>query len=245
MKKYGLLYLVIQIICLTIAFYFLAIAIAGSHGRLYFFGDGWKVVLIITIILSIPLIYVLRQGKKNQNRKTLNSISIFLFLLSMGILYIGIPIMTKQFIINEKNVDKILIFKDSTLTIEMKLEPEMFNRVSVELNINKASDVELKQLDLTITNNKNEIVKPVFQPLAWDSIHHETIQMNTFYEINEYTKMKKFALSAQYSIEQTDSLRLEIVYTFTRNGQIKTESKLLTVKISKYLTLEKLIEYKY
>ena len=96
---------------------------------------------------------------------------------------------------------------------------------------------------MIVYNDKSEILKPVFKPLAWDSLHSETIQMNSFFEINDYSKMNKFALSGQYSIEHTDSLKIRVDYTFTKSGQTNSETKQFGVRITNQLTLEKLIEY--
>jgi hypothetical protein len=52
----------------------------------------------------------------------------------------------------------------------------MFDRVIIEANIAKASDVDFQQLSLTVLDNKKQTVQPVFRPLAWDSSHSETIQ---------------------------------------------------------------------
>jgi hypothetical protein len=111
---------------------------------------------------------------------------------------------TKQFIIDKNDINKVSIIQNQSLKINLKLEPEMFERVAIEASISKADSIVIKNIDLTIINDQKQIIDPVFQPLAWDSSHFETIQMNSFCEINEYTKMNKFALSAQYSIEQTD-----------------------------------------
>jgi len=243
MTKRVLTFSAIQIIALLLSFFVLAFALGGSHGRLYFSNAGGTVALIITIILSIPLVYLFTQRNKIQNKKILFIIATLLFLLAMTVIYVGLPNVTKQFIVDKNSINSISIYKDNDLTINFKLEPEMFDRVGVEASINKISSIEFKKFDLTIYNKKNEIIKPVFRPLAWNSLHSETIQMDSFFEINDYSKMNKFALSGQYSIEHTDSLKLKIDYIFTKDGQTISNNKEFGVRIANYLTLEKLIEY--
>ena len=243
MIKRGLTFSAIQIIALLLSFFILAFALAGSHGRLYFSNAGGAVVLIMTIILSLPLLYLFTQRHRLQNKKFLFIIATLLFGLAMTAIYVGWPNMVKQFIINKSNTNNFSIYKDNDLTVRFALQPEMFDRVGIEASINKASNIEFKKLDLTIYNDKNEILKPVFRPLAWDSLHSETIQMNSFFEINNFSKMNKFALSGQYSIEHTDSLKIQVDYTFIKSGQTISNNKQFGVRIANHLTLEKLIEY--
>ena len=230
-------------IALLLSFFVLAFALAGGHGRLYFSNAGGTVALIMTITLCIPLLYLFTQRHKLKNRKAFFIIAALIFILAMTVIYVGLPYVTKQFIIDRKNINNISVYNDKDLTVNFRLEPEMFDRVAIEASISKISGIELNKLDLTIYNDKNEIVKPVFQPLAWDSLHSETIQMESFFEINDYTKMNKYALSGQYSIEHTDSLRINIDYAFTKNGQTIYNNKQFGVRIGNHLTLEKLIKY--
>lgn len=243
MTKRVLTFSAIQIIALLLSFFVLAFALAGSHGRLYFSNAGGTVALIMTIILSIPLLYLFTQRHNLQNKKTLFIIATLLFILAMAVVYVGLPDMTKQFIIDKNNINGISVYKHNDLTVNFALEPEMFDRVGIEVSISKTNNIQLNKLDLTVYNDKSEIVKPVFNPLAWDSLHSETIQMNSFFEINDYSKMNKFTLSAQYSIEHTDSLKIKVDYTFTKSGQTNSETKQFGVRIINHLTLEKLIEY--
>jgi hypothetical protein len=243
MTKRVLTFSAIQILALLLSFFVLAFALAGSHGRLYFSNAGGAVALIMTLILSIPLLYLFTQRHKLQNKKLLFIIATLLFVLAMTAIYVGLPTITKQFIVDKDSINQVSLYKHNDLTVEFKLQPEMFDRVSIEAIINKGSDIEFTKFDLTIYNDKNEIVKPVFRPLAWDSLHSETIQMNSFFEINNFSKMNKFALSGQYSIEHTDSLKMQVEYTFTKNGQTVSNNKQFGVKVANHLTLEKLIEY--
>ena len=243
MIKRVLTFSAIQIIALLLSFFVLAVALAGSHGRVYFSNAGGTVALIMTIILSIPLLYLFTQRHKLQNKKTLFIIATLLFILAMTAIYVGLPNMTKQFIIDRNNINNISVYKDNDLTVNFALEPEMFDRVGIEASISKTNNIRLNKLDLIVYNDKSEILKPVFKPLAWDSLHSETIQMNSFFEINDYSKMNKFALSGQYSIEHTDSLKIRVDYTFTKSGQTNSETKQFGVRITNQLTLEKLIEY--
>lgn len=243
MTKRVLIFSAIQIIALLLSFFVLAFALAGSHGRLYFSNAGGTVALIMTILLSIPLLYLFSQRNKLQNKKLLFIIATLLFILAMTAIYVGLPTMTKQFVIDKGNINHVSLYNDNGLTVEFKLQPEMFDRVSIEAIINKGSDIEFTKFDLTIYNDKNEIIKPVFRPLVWDSLHSETIQMNSFFEINNFSKMNKFALTGQYSIEHTDFLKMQVDYTFTKNGQGISKNKQFGVKVANHLTLEKLIEY--
>lgn len=243
MTKRVLTFSAIQILALLLSFFVLAFALAGSHGRLYFSNAGGIVALIMTLILCIPFLYLFTQRHKLQNKNLLFFIATLLFVLAMTAIYVGLPNITKKFIVDKDSINQVTLSKDNDLTVELKLQPEMFDRVSVEAIINKGSDIELTKFDLTIYNDKNEIVKPVFRPLAWDSLHNETIQMNSFFEINNFSKMNKFTLSGQYSIEHTDSLKMQVEYNFTKNGQTVLNNKQFGVKVAKHLTLEKLIEY--
>lgn len=233
----------IQIISLLLAFFALMVSLAGSHGHLFFSNIGGTIALITTIILSIPLLYLLTQRRKFQNKKLLLSIATLLFILSLTVIYIGLPVLTKQFIIEKNKINKVSIYQDNHLTVNFELEPEMFDRVDIEASISKTSGIEFNKFNMTVYNDKNEIVKPVFQPLAWDSLHSETIQMDSFFEINDYSKMNKFALSGQYPIAHTDSLKINIDFAFTKNGQTISNNKQFGVRIANHLTLEKLIEY--
>ncbi|MDB5276123.1 MAG: hypothetical protein JWR61_1078 [Ferruginibacter sp.] len=243
MTKRVLTFSAIQITALLLSFFVLAFALAGSHGRLYFSNAGGTVALIMTVLLSIPLLYLFSQRNKLQSKKLLLIIAALLFILAMTAIYAGLPNMTKQFIIDKDNINHISLYKENDLTVEFKLQPEMFDRVSIEAIITKGSDIEFIKFDLTIYNDKNEIVKPAFRPLAWDSLHSEPIQMNSFFEINNFSKMNKFALSGQYSIEHTESLKMQVDYTFTKNGETISNNKQFRVRIANHLTLEKLIEY--
>ncbi|CAN5641435.1 hypothetical protein BH10BAC2_BH10BAC2_29570 [soil metagenome] len=239
----GLTFSVIQIISFILSFFVLAVALAGSHGNLYFSNIGGTVALLMTIILSVPLLYLFAQRKKLQNKKLSFIIATTLFSLAMTAIYIGLPNITKQFVIDKSNINIISVNKDNDLTINLKLQPELFDRVGIEASINKASNVEFKRLDLEIYDNKNKTVSPVFRSLAWDSLHNKTIQMDSFFEINDYSKMNKFSLSGQYSIKYTDSLKIQIDYTFIKNGKTISRNKQFRVRIANHLTLEKLIEY--
>ena len=243
MTKRILIFLTIQIIALILSFFVLVFALAGSHGQLYFSDAGGTVALIMTVTLTIPLLYLFSQRHKLQNKKALFIIATLLFILAMTAIYVGLPNMTKQFIVDKDNINQVSLYKDNNLTVELKLQPEMFERVSIEAIINKESNIEFTKFDLTIYNDKNEIVNSVFRPLAWDSLHSETIQMSSFFEINNFSKMNKFALTGQYSIEHTDFLKMQVDYTFTNNGQAISKNKQFEVKIANHLTLEKLIEH--
>jgi hypothetical protein len=243
MIKRGLTFSAIQIIALLLSFSVLAFALAGSHGHLYFSNVGGTVALIMTVILSTPLLYLFIQRRKLQKKRLLFIIGTLVFGLAMTAIYVGLPNITKQFIIDKNDINNVSICKDNDLKVNFKLQPEMFDRVSIEASINKASTIELKKFDLTIYNNKGEIVKPVFRPLAWDSLHSETIQMDSFFEINDYSKLNQFALTGQYSIEHTDSLKMYLDYAFTKNGQTISKNKQIGVRITNHLVLEKLIKY--
>jgi hypothetical protein len=243
MIKRGLTFSIIQIVALLLSFSILSFALVGSHGRLYFSNVGGTVALVITVILSVPLLYLFIQRHKLQNKKFLSIIATLVFSLAMTVIYIGLPNMTKQFIIDKSDISNVFIYKDNDLSINFKLQPEMFERVGVEANIDKASNIEFKKINLTIYNNKGEIIKPVFPPLAWDSLHNGPIEMNSFFEINDYSKMNKFSLSGQYSIEHIDSLKMQVDYTFIKNGLTISNNKQFEVSIANHLMFEKLIEY--
>jgi hypothetical protein len=243
MIKRGVTFSIIQIIALLFSIFVLAFALAGSHGQLYFSNGGAMVASIMTIILSIPLLYLFSQRHKLHNKKLLFIIAILLFGAAMTAIYVGLPNVTKYFFIDISNLNYISIHKENDLTVDFKLESEMFDRVGIEADISKSRNIEFKKFDLIIYNNKREIVKPVFRPVIWDSLHSETIQMNSFFEITSYSKMNKFALSAEYSIEHTDSLIMQVDYTFTKNNQTISNSKKLGVRIANHLILEKLIAW--
>ena len=243
MTKRILTFSAIQILALLLSFFVLAFALVGSHGRLSFLNGGGTVALIMTVILSIPLLYLFAKRQKLHNKKPLFIIATLLFMLAMTVIYVGLPKMTKQFIIDKDHINEISVYKDNDLTVGFILQPEMFDRVGIEATINKASNIEFEKLDLTIYNEKNQILKPVFRPLAWDSLHNETIQMNSFFEIKSFSKINRFALSGQYSIEYLDSLKMRAEYVFTKNGHTVSNTKLFGVRIANRFTLEKLIEY--
>jgi hypothetical protein len=233
----------IQIIALLLSFFVLTFALVGSHGRLYFSNAGGTVALIMTIILSIPLICLFSQRHKLRHRKLSFIIATVIFILAMSVIYVGLPHVTKRFIIDKQNINKFSIYRDADLTISFALKPEMFDRVGIEASINKTNIIQLDKLDLTVYNDKGGILKPVFKPLAWDSLHHETIQMDSLFEINNFSKMNKFALSGQYSIEHSNSLKIRVAYTFSKNGQITSDYKELGIRITNHLTMVKLIKY--
>ena len=239
-----LIYVVIQILTFVLAFFVFGITLAGGH-KLLFFAGAWQVAIIITVLTSIPLIYLFGQRKKLKKKETLITFlfALFIFLSANTILYIGVPNLIKQFTIENKWINKASILKDNSLNIDLKLAPEMFKRVSIEMRVNKSNDIELKDIKLTVFNETGEIISPVFQPLSWDSIHSETIQMNSYFEDNRYTRLNEFSLSAQYSIEHSDILKLQIDYTFTKNGQIISNHQKLGVGIANHLILEKTMEY--
>src|SRR5688572_2103123 len=89
MIRRGLTFSAIQIIALLLSFFLLAFALAGSHGRLTFSNVGGTIALIITIILSVPLLYLLTQRHKLQNRTLLFIIAALVFGLSMIAIYVG------------------------------------------------------------------------------------------------------------------------------------------------------------
>ncbi len=243
MIRQGLTFVSIQLIGILTSFFLLAAALAGSHGRLSFSNAGGTVAAIITIILSVPLLYLILQRQKLRHKEVLFTIAILLFALAMGALYIGLPVVTKQFLVGKQVMNDYPFANNSDLVIRFSLQPEMFERVSVEANIDKTSGVKIKQLNLTILDNKKRIVQPVFQPLAWDSLHSETIQMDNFFEINEYSKSNRFALTAQYSITNTSFLTVHANCIYNKGGQDFSISKEYSVDIKSHLTKERLIEY--
>jgi len=239
----GLTFSIIQIITILLSLFVFGFTLAGSHGRLYFSNGGGTVALIITIILSLPLLYLFFQGHYLKNKNLLFIIAIAIFGFAMTVVYVGLPTMTKQFIIDTNNINNVSIYRDNGLTIDFKLQQEIFDRVSIEAHIKKESNIELKKLYLTISNNKGEIIKPVFPPLAWDSLNNETIQMQSFFETNDYTKMNQFSLTGQFSIESIDSLEMKIDLAFTKSGQLISKSKQVGIGIANHLMLSRLIEY--
>ena len=50
MGNRGLVYFVMQIVAIVSSLFVLVLALAGSHGKLYFASDGGKVAAIITFI---------------------------------------------------------------------------------------------------------------------------------------------------------------------------------------------------
>src|SRR6476469_1933584 len=147
MTKRVLTFSAIQIISVLLSFFILAFALAGSHGRLYFSNVGGTVALIITVILSIPLLYLFTQRLKLQNNKLLFIIATLLFTLAMTAIYIGLPSMTKQFIIDKDKINQVSLYKDNNLTVDFKLQPEMFDRVSIEASMNKGSNIDITKLN--------------------------------------------------------------------------------------------------
>src|SRR5947207_3097889 len=107
MIKRALTFSAIQVIALLFSFSVLAFALAGSHGRLYFSNGGGTIALIITIILSVPLLYLFIQRQKLQNKTSLFIIAIILFSLALTFLYAGLPNITKQFIIDKNYINDI------------------------------------------------------------------------------------------------------------------------------------------
>src|SRR5687768_17367221 len=101
MRKRVLIFSAIQIIALFLSLFILAFALAGSHGRVYFSNAGGTVALIMTIILSVPLLYLLTQRNKLQSKKALFIIATLVFSLALTAIYVGLPNMTKQFIIDK------------------------------------------------------------------------------------------------------------------------------------------------
>src|SRR5437868_1408610 len=128
MIKRGLTFSIIQIVTLLLSFFILSVALVGSHGRLYFSNVGGTVALIITIILSVPLFYLFTQGHKLQNRQLLFIVATLVFSLAMAAIYIGLPNMTKQFIVGKNDMNNVSVYKDNDLVINLKLQPEMFDR---------------------------------------------------------------------------------------------------------------------
>jgi hypothetical protein len=243
MLKQGFTFSIIQTISVLLSLFILSFALAGSHGKLYFSNVGGTVAVVITIILSLPLVYLFIQRDKLQKRKFLFIIASLLFLLCIATIYVGLPNMTKQFIIDKNNIDTVSIYKNNDLTIDLKFEEEMFDRVGIEASINKTSNIEFTKLDMTIYNAKGAIVKPVFRNSVLDSLHHERIQMDSFFQMNAYTKLNHFFLTGQYSIENIDSLEIEVDFIIRQNGQTISRNKKMGIKIANHLVLERLIEY--
>lgn len=243
MIKKRLTFAAIQITAILISAFILGFALAGSHGNLHFSNVGGTVAIIVTIILSIPLFYLLIERRNFQKKKFLFIFGILIFCLSITAIYVGLPTVTKKFIIDKDYINNVLISNDGNLRVNLQLQPEMFNRVGIKANIDKINAIEIEKFDLTIYGNNGEIIKPVFPPLAWNLRSSEMIQMNSFFEINDYSKLKQFALTAQYSIEDLDSLKMNIDYAFTKNGQTISNKKQIGVRITNHLIWEKIIEY--
>jgi hypothetical protein len=243
MIKQGLTFVSIQLIGFLISFYLLAAAITGSHGRLYFSGDGKTVAAIITLILSAPLLYLVFQRRKLRYKKLLFTIAILLFASAMAALYIGLPVKTKQFFVGKQVMNDYPFVNNSDLVIRFDLKPDMFERVGIKANVDKKTNVEIRQFNLTVLDDKKRIIHPVFRPLAWDSLQSETIQMNNFFESNEYSKGNRFALTAQYSIANTSFLTIQTICNYAKDGQEFSVSRQYLVSIANHLTSEKLIEY--
>lgn len=151
--------------------------------------------------------------------------------------------MTKRFLIEKSNVNFISFHNGNDLKVDFKLQPELFDRVYIEAFVDKKSGMEIKQFELVVYNGKNKIINPVFKPLAWDSLHSSTIQMDSFFEINDYSTKNRFGLSGQYSIEHTDSLKMHIDCIYSIGGKVISIYKQFGVKIEDCLALEKLIQY--
>src|ERR1700688_1274142 len=132
MIKKVLTYSVIQNVTFLFTFYLLVIAVSGSHGHLTFTNIGGIIALIATLILSFPLLYLFIQRNNLPNKRILFNIAILFFALAVFIIYIGIPNMTKQFVIDESSTNNFSIYKNEDLTVHFKLEPEIFDRVSIE-----------------------------------------------------------------------------------------------------------------
>jgi hypothetical protein len=116
--KSHLIFSAIQIVALLLSFLVLAFALVGSHGRLYFSNAGGTVAFVMIVVLSVPLLYLFTQRRKLQNKKLLFTIATLIFGLAMAIIFVGIPNMSKQFIIDETNINKVLIYKDNNLAVK-------------------------------------------------------------------------------------------------------------------------------
>ncbi|MGB8192628.1 MAG: hypothetical protein WCF67_11950, partial [Chitinophagaceae bacterium] len=159
------MFIVFQVAVWFFSFFVLAVGIAGSHGNLSFSNGGWQVALIITVLLSLPLVYLLIARKRIEHKKLYFSIAIVVFILSMAALYIGLPTRTKKFIVDKQETIRFSFLKNDDLDINFSLHPVMFSRMYLEANIIKGGDsVDLKQLKVVVVNAKKQIVQPAFNP---------------------------------------------------------------------------------
>jgi hypothetical protein len=198
----------------------------------------------VTVILAIPLLYMLLHGPSTfPKRNWLFIIAGLVLILSLSIIYIGMPVITKQFVINKKNIDSIQIQRDMNTNIDLHLSPDLFRRADIELIINKSDSLELKTLHLTVYDKIGTVIRPVFPPLAWNLSKGETIEMGSFFEPNEYTRLNSFKLSGEYSIDNLDSIGMHLDYELTGNGRKIVAEKLFEVRIQNRLAFEKLLEF--
>jgi len=134
---------------------------------------------------------------------------------------------------NSKLID---VIKSEEIGISIELVPEIFERVSIHANI---SNIEVK-----INDDNSNILLPVFKPRVWISLQNENKQMDSFYEFNEFTEKNKFSIWAQYSIENVDSLKLDLTYSYIKGNKNIERQNEYKIEIKKTLIFDKLINYK-
>jgi len=134
---------------------------------------------------------------------------------------------------NSKLID---VIKSEEIGISIELVPEIFERVSIHANI---SNIEVK-----INDDNSNILLPVFKPRVWISLQNENKQMDYFYEFNEFTEKNKFSIWAQYSIENVDSLKLDLTYSYIKGNKNIERQNEYKIEIKKTLIFDKLINYK-
>ena len=98
------------------------------------------------------------------------------------------------------------------------------------------------EIDLKIFNNKNEIINPVFEADAWETNRMESIRMKSYFELNKYTKLDSFNLTAEYPIDNLGFFKLKFSNDYIINGQTFLANKQYEVKILNKISREKLIE---
>ncbi len=201
--------------------------------------------MIVSILTIIPLLYFLYIRKKvlGISRLVIGLLAISLFLGSYMLIYLGIPTMTKIFIENQRGSNMINLNNSGNVNFSIELTTEMFKRVGVHAKVSKAEDIKISDIQVQVLSNTAKIIAPVFDPIAWDSIHYETIKMNSFFELNDHTRLNRFSIWAQYPIDDLDSIEMNVKYTFTQAEESIEMKSNYKFGIKNDFVFEKLINY--
>jgi hypothetical protein len=155
----------------------------------------------------------------------------------------GVPTMTKIFIEKQRGSNMINLNSSGKINFSIELTAEMFNRVGVHANISKEKNIKISDIQVQVLGNNAKIIAPVFDPIAWDSIQYETIKMDSFFEPNDHTRLNRFSIWAQYPIDDLDSIKMNVKYTFTQAEESFEMKSNYKFGINSDLMFEKLINY--